>query len=563
MNVNDTELVRRILVDQAGYVEVENEDDAEIILTNTCAIREGAETKIWTRLSQLRAAGGGNRKRRQQKSERPVLGVLGCMAERLPNELLDVADVVVGPDAYRDLPKLLEERLQTEERQVNVDLSTTETYADITPLRTMSSCAAYVSIQRGCSNRCSFCIVPFTRGIERSRPLTSVVDEVRRLVEEEQVREVTLLGQNVNSYHDQSVERVSQYQLSNSGFVSRTRRSNRGYFFADLLEAVADIAPGHLRVRFTSPHPKDYPSHLLQLMAERPNICEHLHMPAQSGSTSVLSRMKRGYTRDAYLQLLQDTREVLPDVSISSDFIAGFCGETDAEHAETVSLMETVQFDLAFMFAYSMREQTHAAKRMVDDVPATIKQQRLQEIIDTFQSTVHAKNHEHEVGRLRLVLVEGESKRSQPGNRQWNGRTDQNKRILFPIGENRGVICFREKDILNGLTEAPESGETTLNVGDYAVVLVTEAKGHTLRGRLLWVAESISSFHSSGLSGADTLSKQRADSVSKLLCQALHECSSRFLSSGATSVTRAALEPWRNQTGTQRHEVAFPMNPLR
>jgi MiaB/RimO family radical SAM methylthiotransferase len=623
MNVNDSDLVRRIL-GQAGMIEIisspsTNQDEilkqTNVWLTNTCAIREGAEQKVWTRLQQLRAAQRQQEKattRNSTSTTTIVVGVLGCMAERLQADLFKdgLADLVVGPDAYRDLPRLVASllpasalsndssspsllkagptlptehlsQLQVEAstvsstrqrrqkmdrpRALSVQLSTTETYSDIVPLRNTNShsvasnstVSAFVSIQRGCNNRCSFCIVPFTRGMERSRPMTSILDEIQRLVHEDGVKEVTLLGQNVNSYHDQSSDVVdtaitptqSDYTMSNDGFKSRIRRSSGGYFFADLLAAVADIAPDHLRVRFTSPHPKDYPHYLLQLMAETPNICNHLHMPAQSGSTTVLQRMKRGYSREAYLKLIEDARCTIPDVALSSDFIAGFCDETDEEHNDTISLLESVRYDQAFMFAYSKRDGTHAARALQDTVPASVKQQRLQEIIDTYHRLVHAKNVETEVGRLRLVLVEGESKRqnaSTPGIRQWHGRTDQNKRILFPV-EFHGdeaknsctytapstVPCWTEKgqieplltvndvsssmavvltQMLNVVKDQSLTSTMTmptilprttgqLQVGDYAVVHVTEAKGHTLRGQLLWRSEGILSFERSGLSG--------------------------------------------------------------
>jgi MiaB/RimO family radical SAM methylthiotransferase len=613
MNVNDSDLVRRIL-GQAGMIEVissPSTDHDEILkqtnvwLTNTCAIREGAEQKVWTRLQQLRAAQRQQEKATNRNSTTGTIlvGVLGCMAERLQADLFKdgLADLVVGPDAYRDLPRLvasllpastlsnnfslpslhnLEFTLPTEHlsqqqeetstvsstrhrrkmdrpRALSVQLSTTETYSDIVPLRNTNSHAvasnsavsAFVSIQRGCNNRCSFCIVPFTRGMERSRPMTSILDEIRRLVFEDGVKEVTLLGQNVNSYHDQSSDVVdtaitptqSDYTMSNAGFKSRIRRPSGGYFFADLLAAVADIAPDHVRVRFTSPHPKDYPHYLLQLMADTPNICNHLHMPAQSGSTTVLQRMKRGYSREAYLKLIEDARSMIPDVALSSDFIAGFCDETEEEHADTISLLESVRYDQAFMFAYSKRDGTHAARALQDTVPATVKQRRLQEIIDTYHRLVQAKNVDTEVGRLRLVLVEGESKRqnaSTPGIRLWSGRTDQNKRILFPVefngdeanaGADSSVPCWTEAHIqplLNHGHSSVDAGvrqmlavvddrnftstipstlpHTTagqLRVGDYAVVHVTEAKGHTLRGQLLWRSDGILSFERSGLSG--------------------------------------------------------------
>lgn len=418
---------------------------------------------------------------------------------------------------------------------INVELSLVETYDDIIPVRdgaaATSPVSAFVSIQRGCSNRCSFCIVPFTRGgQERSRPYQTIVDEVRHLVEHEALKEVVLLGQNVNSYHDRSsgalLERpdYTTLPLSNGGFRSRQRRPEAGgYNFVDLVEAVSDVSP-ELRVRFTSPHPKDYPTDLLRLMAERPNVCSQLHMPAQSGSTAVLGRMKRGYGRDAYLELVETARAVIPDVALSSDFIAGFCDETDDEHADTVRLLEQVGYEQAFLFAYSMRDKTHASRTMQDNVPADVKQRRLQELIDVFRETVHEKNVRVETGRLRLVLVEGptrkQNRRLEPGVPTWHGRTDQNKRVLFSVpesdgthssgGGNDGGVALDEdcvhrilqepwhplaasaatttKDILlaSNLGGSSIMKTTSLVPGDYAVVQVTEAKGHTLRGRLLW-----------------------------------------------------------------------------
>ena len=580
MNVSDTEIVRSVLLATGKFKELlaadpiddnerglgnqsssnratDNENgfvEPDIILTNTCAIREGAEQKVLTRLQQLRAL---NRKKGKRVTK-TIIGVLGCMAERLKDKLFDdnIADLVVGPDAYRTLPQLLYNLLppppsptpeitsstyvdpkRRQPPQMNVQLSTDETYADIIPIRqpdhesdSNNAVSAFVSIQRGCNNRCSFCIVPFTRGIERSRPLQSIVDEIKRLHFDDGVKEVTLLGQNVNSYQDQSIctvdtggsssspKVVTSYQMSNPGFKSRIQRADAGYFFADLLEAVSDIHPQQLRVRYTSPHPKDFPAPLLQLMSERPNICNHLHMPAQSGSSTVLKRMKRGYTREAYLQLIDDVRATIPDVAISSDFIAGFCNETDEEHDDTISLLQHVKYDQAFMFAYSRRDGTHAARTMDDNVPENVKQRRLREIIDTYQDLIQTKNKNEEIGRFRLVLVEGEAtKRSRDGDRSviWKGRTDQNKRILFSLGDmmvekedNLGISCWNESDIHTLVhrqspvsnhndnfitaTTIPKTGN--LCVGDYAVVQVMEAKGHTLRGKLCWKSDSITSF---------------------------------------------------------------------
>jgi len=506
MNVNDTDIVRSILLNnhlnQNGvsssddvstkstnetqpavplrFIETNDEIQADVLLTNTCAIRENAEQKVWNRLRELRSHDRNYplssdttttnnrlvedlstitkelRKQRQlqkkhnknQKKDtnninkkKRIIGVLGCMAERLKEDMFKdgTADVVVGPDAYRDLPRLIsvlsapsvnpktsdedgKHNTIPTERAVNVQLSLDETYASITPIRSNpNDVSAFVSIMRGCNNMCSYCVVPFTRGRERSREMESVIEETKRLVEEEGIKEVILLGQNVNSYHDKqgenkkkrgkanNVEDHNTYQTSNDGFTNMFRlRHGNGYRFADLLEAVSDISP-ELRVRFTSPHPKDYPPPLLSLMAERPNICNHLHMPAQSGSSSVLDRMRRGYTRRAYLELIHDVRDLIPDyVAISSDFIAGFCGETEEEHNDTLTLMKEVQYEQAFMFAYSMRAKTHAHRKFEDDISAEVKNRRLNEIIDCFRHNVQLRNTEVETGKLRLVLVEGE-----------------------------------------------------------------------------------------------------------------------------------------------------------
>ena len=462
------------------------------------------------------------------------------MAERLQDELLqeNLTDLVVGPDAYRDLPRLLEELTGEDpiEQAINVQLSLEETYQDIVPVRdNNSNVSAFVSIQRGCSNRCSFCIVPFTRGTERSRPFESIVREVEELVETTNLKEVVLLGQNVNSYHDRSTAALEARplatpSLSNAGFRNRTRRLTGGYTFVDLVEAIADISP-ELRVRFTSPHPKDYPNELLHLMAERPNICNQLHLPAQSGSTSMLKRMKRGYTRDAYLELIDSVHSIIPDVALSSDFIAGFCGETEEEHADTVSLLEQVEYEQAFLFAYSMRNKTHAHRTMQDNVPPDIKQRRLQELIDMFRNKVHAKNERVEIGKLRLVLVEGEAKRQAfPGQPTWHGRTDQNKRIMFPVQKRNGdgVAETLDESYVNSLLEREWAGtgnrslsspaeQKKLVPGDYAVVEVTNAKGHTLRGRLLWKT-TLAGF---AKTESNYLSRLRPDQLSDIKAQLL------------------------------------------
>jgi MiaB/RimO family radical SAM methylthiotransferase len=545
---------------QTRFIETHDEIQADVLLTNTCAIRENAEQKVWNRLRALRAHDRNfplssledttsdnmndltktfkeHRKQRLPKQmangkKKRIIGVLGCMAERLKEDMFKdgTVDVVVGPDAYRDLPRLISvltspsvssdgkspssraNALPTE-RAVNVQLSLEETYASIAPIRSNpNDVSAFVSIMRGCNNMCSYCVVPFTRGRERSREMESVVEETKRLLNDEGIKEVILLGQNVNSYHDVRGERVrgkmaigsdsSTYETSNDGFSNLFRlRYGDGYRFADLLEAVSDISP-ELRIRFTSPHPKDYPPPLLSLMAERNNICKHLHMPAQSGSSAVLKRMRRGYSREAYLELINDVKVMIPDVAISSDFITGFCGETEEEHIETLSLMRTVQYDQAFMFAYSMREKTHAHRTMSDDIPPDVKNRRLNEIISCFRQNVQIRNEEVEIGKLRLVLVEGEAKSSTAEIRMWSGRTDQNKRVVFANED-----CFTEEEVLRFLSSNNVCVEDTeldsflnddvanegnlktrveLSRGDFAVVRITEVRGHTLKGNTLW-----------------------------------------------------------------------------
>lgn len=394
MNASDSEIIKSILVAH-GHTPCEILENADVVLTNTCAIRENAENKVWHRLQYFQSLRAKNKKIRTEGF--PLVGVLGCMAERLKTKLLEGkgVDFVCGPDAYRDLPRLLESVLSSGQKEANTRLSLDETYADVAPVRKTGTQSAYVSIMRGCNNMCSFCIVPFTRGRERSRERDSILKEVQQLADEG-VREVVLLGQNVNGYHDISLHAKSKplsdtqeslthstklMTKTNSGqsgsleykstpgfknlFQSRIRQLS-GTRFAELLMDVASICP-EMRVRFTSPHPKDFPPDVLSVIAETYNICKSIHMPVQSGSSSTLSRMRRGYTREAFLSLVQDARTIIPGVCLSTDVIAGFCGETEEEHNETVSLMREVTFDQAFMFAYSLREKTHAAYAMVSN----------------------------------------------------------------------------------------------------------------------------------------------------------------------------------------------------
>jgi len=492
-NAADSEVVRAIM-EAANYKFVEGGGEqghhigCDIVFLNTCAIRDNAEQRIWGRLKHLKhpprrprsAISAPSRRQAQAwppqrapEYRKPVIGLLGCMAERLKTKLLEeeAVDLVVGPDAYRDLPRLLDV-VEGGEKGVNIQLSMDETYAEIKPSRiSPDNKSAFVSIMRGCNNMCSYCIVPHTRGRERSRPVHTIVEEVRRLAGQG-VKEVVLLGQNVNSFHDTSTSTVSAisgggYEVA-EGFSNLYKsRDKAGARFVDLLEAVSRVDE-EVRIRFTSPHPKDFPLPLLQLIAERPSLCASLHLPAQSGSSSVLQRMRRGYTREAYLALVERAREVIPNVALSSDFIAGFCEETEEEHLETLSLIEAVGYDQAFLYAYSLRERTHAAYHLQDNVPEPEKQRRLAEIIATFRRVAAARNA-IEVGREHLVLVEGPSKRSTPEKPTWTGRSDTNKRCILPY-----------RDVPASVREGGKGPLAPLQPGDYAWVRVTEAKAQTL-----------------------------------------------------------------------------------
>lgn len=450
MNVSDSEIVRSILLAD-GHSPCDDLLDADVILTNTCAIRENAEIKIWNRLDYFQSLREKNRILRKQQSKisheiyqkkknYPLVGVLGCMAERLKSRLLEESgvDFVCGPDAYRDIPRLINSVSSTNQKESNTQLSLEETYLDIKPVRETSSSSAFVSIMRGCNNMCSFCIVPFTRGRERSRPMQSIKQEIQALVQDQGVREIVLLGQNVNGFHDISAESALCYPTSTythtpgfSNMFNSKARDLPGARFVDLLAEVSDIDP-EVRIRFTSPHPKDFPEEVLSLIASRPNICSSIHLPLQSGSTSMLTRMRRGYSRDAYWDLVTRAREIIPDLSLSTDVIAGFCHETQDEHNDTLTLMRTVQFDQAFMFAYSLREKTHASHNLQDDIPEDVKLTRLQEIIEVFRRNVQARNVNVELGQYRLVLVEEMATKSTPAAPLLTGRTDGNKRVVFP-----------------------------------------------------------------------------------------------------------------------------------
>ncbi|GAB4847484.1 hypothetical protein Ancab_026541 [Ancistrocladus abbreviatus] len=489
MNINDMEIVLSIMR-KAGYTEVvEVPESAEIIFINTCAIRDNAEQKVWQRLNYfwfLKRHWKSNVSiGRSESLHPPKVVVLGCMAERLKDKILDadkMVDVVCGPDAYRDLPRLLEE-VDYGQKGINTLLSLEETYADITPVRILkNSIGAFVSVMRGCNNMCSFCIVPFTRGRERSRPVESIVGEVSELWKEG-VKEVTLLGQNVNSYNDASglgknPEPGASWKLS-EGFSSMCKVKTTGLRFADLLDRLSAEFP-EMRFRFTSPHPKDFPDELLYLMRERYNICKCIHLPAQTGSSAVLQRMRRGYTREAYLDLVKKIRRIIPDVALTSDFICGFCGETEEDHAETLSLIKDVSYDMAYMFAYSMREKTHAYRNYVDDVPEDIKQRRLTELIEAFREST-GQCYDSQVGTIQLVLVEGPNKRAP--ETELIGKSDRGHRISFIITP----LPHRCNE---------DEGCRIPKVGDFVEVRILRSTRASLFGEALAVTK-LSSFYKS------------------------------------------------------------------
>lgn len=399
MNFADSEVVGSILRG-AGHELADSMDEADFVLINTCAIRDNAEQRVRHRVRELRAAQGRNKSLR--------IGILGCMAERLQSRLMaeeDNVSFVCGPDAYRRLPALLAQ-VREGQRGTEVELSTTETYADIEPVRLASNgISAYISIMRGCQNYCSYCVVPYTRGRERSRDPQTIVAEARGLFEKG-YREVTLLGQNVNSYRHESIG------------------------FPELMDMVASISP-LLRVRFATSHPKDLSDELLAVMASHENICRCIHLPVQSGSNRMLKAMNRKYTVEWYLDRVESIRRHMPDCSITTDVIAGFCGETLEDHAATLELFRRVRYDYAYMFKYSQREGTYAAKHMPDDIADEEKTRRLNEII-ALQGQIALENNRKEVGREYEVLVEGESHRSKE---QLFGRNSQNKVLVFDRGD--------------------------------------------------------------------------------------------------------------------------------
>lgn len=412
MNFSDSEIVASILA-ESGYRTTRNAEEASLVLLNTCSIRDNAEQRVRNRLNHFNNT--------KKKNPELLIGVLGCMAERLKAQLLEeekLVDIVVGPDAYRDLPGLLEE-VTDGRKAVNVLLSREETYADISPVRLNSNgVTAFISIMRGCDNMCSFCVVPFTRGRERSRDPESIVREARYLYQEG-YREVTLLGQNVDSY---------RWNVSKKGEVIDPAKETVN--FAQLLEKVALTAPD-LRIRFSTSHPKDMTDEVLHTMARYDNICKYIHLPVQSGSSAVLKRMNRGYTREWYKNRIDAIRRIMPDCAISTDIIAGFCGETDAEHADTVSLMKETEYEFAYMFKYSERPKTLAERKFTDDVPEEVKQARLEEII-AVQNESSLKRNRASVGETFEVLAEGVSKKSDD---KLFGRNSQNAVMVFDRGD--------------------------------------------------------------------------------------------------------------------------------
>ena len=431
MNVNDSEVVAGILA-KDGYIPVQNADEADLVLLNTCSIREKAEYTVLQRINEM------NHLKARNKDLK--VGVLGCMAERMREDLLErkkVVDLVVGPDAYRTLPELLE-KVGTGQKAVNVLLSREETYGEIVPVRLdTNGVTAFVTIMRGCDNMCAFCVVPFTRGRERSRDPHSIVAECRDLWAKG-YKEVTLLGQNVDSYKWSSGETqpgsgfgVRGSEGSHAAAVNpelRTPNPEQHVLdFADLLEMVAMAVPG-MRIRYSTSHPKDMTDKVLAVMARYPNICKYIHLPVQSGSSDVLKRMNRGYTREWYLERIASIRRHMPDCAISTDIIAGYCGETGEDHQQTLSMIERVGYDMAFMFMYSERPKTLAARKYADDVPPVEKNRRLQEII-ALQKQMSGKRMAGYVGQVHEVLIEGVSKRSTV---HMYGRNTQNAVVIVP-----------------------------------------------------------------------------------------------------------------------------------
>ncbi|MBM78273.1 MAG: tRNA (N6-isopentenyl adenosine(37)-C2)-methylthiotransferase MiaB [Crocinitomicaceae bacterium] len=411
MNFSDSEIVASILANE-GFETTRQLEDSDLILLNTCSIREKAEQTVRTRLRSFN-------KLKKRKSHL-IVGMLGCMAERMKSTLLEeekLVDLVVGPDAYRDLPRLIEE-VEGGQKSVNVLLSREETYADISPVRLdKNGISGFISIMRGCDNMCTFCVVPFTRGRERSRNPLTIVAEARDLYNKG-YKEVTLLGQNVDSY---------RWNISKKGDIIDENTSTTN--FAQLLALVAKVAPD-LRVRFSTSHPKDMTDEVLRTIASHKNICNYIHLPVQSGNSEILKKMNRGYSREWYLERIKAIKKIIPNCAISTDIITGFCGESDEQHQETISLLKEVEFDFSYMFFYSERPKTLAERKYDDDIPLSTKKSRLQEVID-LQHIHSKKKNENAIGNTFEVLIEGFSKKS---NEMLSGRNDQNTKVVFPKG---------------------------------------------------------------------------------------------------------------------------------
>ncbi|MFK7757294.1 MAG: tRNA (N6-isopentenyl adenosine(37)-C2)-methylthiotransferase MiaB [Flavobacteriales bacterium] len=428
MNFSDSEIVASILTEE-GFSTTRAVEEADVILVNTCSIREKAEDRVRNRLLTFK----------KMKRQKPglVVGVLGCMAERLKETLLEqekLVDIVVGPDAYRDLPNLIE-TAGSGQKAVNVLLSREETYAEISPVRLNSNgINAFISIMRGCDNMCSFCVVPFTRGRERSRDPESIVNEAKDLFNNG-YKEVTLLGQNVDSY---------KWNLTKKGEVKD--ESQPTVTFAQLMEKVAKACP-ELWIRFSTSHPKDLTDDVAEVIAKYDNICNYIHLPIQSGNSDVLKKMNRGYTREWYLNRIEAIRRIAPECAISTDIITGFCGETEEQHQDTLSLMEEVSFEMAYMFKYSERPKTLAERKYEDDVPEEVKGRRLSEVIEVQMKNSHRQVKQY-VGTVQKVLVEGTSKKSVD---DYSGRTSQNTVVVFPK-ENAEIGTFVNVEVLDCTT---------------------------------------------------------------------------------------------------------------
>jgi tRNA-2-methylthio-N6-dimethylallyladenosine synthase len=442
MNFADSEVIASIM-SQAGYSTTSDEHEADIIFINTCSIRENAEDRVRKRLTNFK-----NRKKRQPGL---IVGILGCMAERLKQTLLEeeqLVDIVSGPDSYRDLPNLVVE-VEGGQKAVNVLLSRDETYADIAPIRLDSNgVSGFVSITRGCDNMCSFCVVPFTRGRERSRNPETIERECRDLFNTG-YREVTLLGQNVDSY---------RWNLTSKGEIKEEALGTTN--FAQLIELVANISP-LLRVRFSTSHPKDMTNEVMEAMARHENLCPYIHLPVQSGNTEMLKRMNRGYSREWYLDRIAAIRRIIPNCAISTDIITGFCDETDEEHKDTLSLIKEVKFDFAFMYKYSERPKTLAERRYEDNVPEEVKSARLTEIIDLQLSQALA-SHQKQIGKIHKVLIDGFSKRSEDF---LSGRNEYNSKTIFPRGSAKK--------------------------GDYVLVKILDCTSATLKGEIVEILSSV------------------------------------------------------------------------